>query len=138
MLAFHDRVSIEDALCSSLDCRLRVLIAECIKQDIRPVTYDLIDYTTIVVARAGDTERAIRRELGFSPLVNVFDGTRFGTTEFVPFWDVLHDHGGWFELIVTCGNDGFAFVLFVQDAEGVEPDLLTLCRTYARTTIHLI
>jgi hypothetical protein len=138
MLAFHDRVSIEDALSSSLDCRLRVLIGACIKQDIRPTTYDLIDYTTIVVARPGDTERTIRRELGFSPLVNVFDGARFGTPEYMPFWDVLHDHDGWFELIFTVGNDGFAFVLFVQDAAGVEPDLLTLCRTHARTTIHLI
>jgi hypothetical protein len=138
MLAFHDRVSIEDALQSSLDCRLRVLIADCIKQDIRPVTYDLIDYTSIVIARPGDTERTIRRELGFSPLVNVFDGTRFGTAEFIPLWDVLHDHGGWFELIFTVGNDGFAFVLFVQDAIGVDSDLLALCRTYARTTIHLI
>lgn len=132
MLAFHDRVSIEDALQSSLDCRLRVLIAACIKQEIRPVTYDLIDYTSIVVARPGDTERTIRRELGFSPLVNVYDGTRFGTAEYMPFFDVLHDHGGWFELIFTVQNDGFAFVLFVQDAEGVEPDLLALCRTYAR------
>lgn len=138
MIALHDRVSIEDALSSSLDCRLRVLIAACIKQEIRPTTYDLIDYTSIVVARAGDTERSIRRELGFSPLVNVFDGSRFGTAEFVPFWDVLHDHGGWFELIFTVGNDGFAFVLFVQDNEGVEPDLLALCRAHARTTIHLI
>lgn len=138
MIALHDRVAIEDALSSSLDCRLRVLIADCIKQDIRPVTYDLLDYTSIVIARPGDTERTIRRELGFSPLVNVFDGSRFGTAEFVPFWDVLHDHGGWFELIVTCGNDGFAFVLFVQDALGVEPDLLALCRTYARSSRHLI
>lgn len=138
MIALHDRVEIEDALSSSLDCRLRVLIAACIKQEIRPTTYDLIDYTSIVVARAGDTERSIRRELGFSPLVNVFDGSRFGTAEFVPFWDVLHDHGGWFELIFTVGNDGFAFVLFVQNKEGVEPDLLALCRTHARTTIHLI
>lgn len=132
MIALHDRVSIEDALSSSLDCRLRVLIAACIKQEIRPVTYNLIDYTTIVVARPGDTERDIRRELGFSPLTNVFDGSRFGSDEFIPFFDVIHDHKGWFELIYTVGNDGFAFVLFVQDANGVEPNLLSLCRTYAR------
>jgi hypothetical protein len=132
MLAYHDRASIEDVLESSLDARLRVLIARCIKQEIRPVTYDLIDFTSIVVARPGDTERAVRRALGFSPLTNVFDGARFGSAGFVPYWDVIHNHGGWFELIFTVGNDGFAFVLFVQDAEGVEPDLLTLCRTHAR------
>lgn len=138
MLALHSRVEIEDALGSSLDCRLRVLIAECIKQDIGHQTYSLLDYTTIVVARPGDTERAIRRELGFSPLINPLDGSRFGTPAFHPFWDVLKAHHSWWELIYTIGNDGFAFVLFVQDADGVDPDLLDLCRTESRRLTYLI
>lgn len=82
----------------------------------------------------GDAERSIRRELGFSPLTNVCDGARFGSDGFMPYWDVIHDHGSFFEIIYTVGNDGFALVLFVQDAIGVEPDQLTLCGTYARTT----
>ena len=134
MLAFHDRASIEGALRSSVNPRLRTLIAESLSQEIRPISYDLIDFTSIVIVQAGDTEGDIRRELGFSPLVNVFDGKRYGSAAFIPHWDLLRDDGGWFEFIFTVGNDGFAFVLFVEDVEGVDPDLLALCRSCARPT----
>jgi len=59
------------------------------------------------------------------------DGARFGSTDFRPHHDWLEDHGGWFELIFTVGNSGFAFVLFVEAADGADPELLALCRTYA-------
>jgi hypothetical protein len=51
---------------------------------------------------------------------------------------VLKDHIGWFELVFVIGNDGFAYVLFVQDTDGVEPNLLTLCRSLTRKTSHPI
>ena len=47
-----------------------------------------------------------------------------------PF-DHIENHGGWFELFVTVGNDGFAFHLFVRDREGVDPELLAMCRAHA-------
>jgi len=50
---------------------------------------------------------------------------------FVLPFDYAEDHGGYFELIVTVGNDGFAFVLFVRDRDGVDPELLSMCRAYA-------
>lgn len=132
MIALHSRVEIEDALQSSLDCRLRALISACIKQDIGSSTFDLMSFTSIVVAQPGDTETSIRRELGFSPLRNTWTGARFGTPKYEPCFDVLQPHPGFWEVIWTLGNDGFAFVLFVEDAEGVEPELLSLCRTYVR------
>lgn len=133
MLAFHDRASIHGAIKSTLDPHLRALIAASIKQDIQGATYDLIDVSSIVIVQPGDTEEDIQRELGFSPLVDV-DGRRFGSDAFNPDWNVLHAHTGWFELVFCLGNDGFAFVLFVQDAEGVDANLLDLCRTHARPT----
>ncbi len=48
----------------------------------------------------------------------------------LPF-DYIEDHGGWFELIVTVGNDGFAFILFVRNRDGVDPELLAMCRAHA-------
>lgn len=125
MLAFHDRASIEGALSSDLDTRLRGLIAASIKQDIRPVQYDLTDYTSVVIVQAGDTDDEICCEVGFSPLANLADDIRQQR-------GVLKDHGDWFEITFTIGNDGFAYVLFVQDAEGVDRKLLALCRSLAR------
>jgi len=91
----------------------------------------LLDLTHVAIIEVGDTDVSIIDELAFSPLVNPLDGLRHGTAGFVFPFDYLEDHDGWFELIVTVGNGGFAFHLFVRDREGVDPELLALCR--ART-----
>ncbi len=87
--------------------------------------------THLVLIEVGDTDESIIEEIGFSPLVNPLDGLRHGMEGFVSPFDLIEDHGGYFELIVTVGNDGFAFVLFVRDREGVDPELLALCRAHA-------
>ena len=91
----------------------------------------LLDLTHLVIIEVGDTDASIMEELGFSPLINPLDGLRYGTAGFVLPFDYLEDHGGWFELFVTVGNDGFAFHLFVRDREGVDPELLSMCRAHA-------
>ena len=83
-----------------------------------------------VIIQPGDTEADIILHLGQSPLVEPIDGARFGTPGFHPHWAWLSDHGGWFEMILTYGST-FANVLFIEDAEGVEPELLAMCRCHA-------
>ncbi|MBA2724890.1 MAG: hypothetical protein H0U53_02775 [Actinobacteria bacterium] len=91
----------------------------------------LLDLTHLAIIEVGDTDASITDALGFSPLINSLDGKRFGAKGFVFPFDYLEDHCGWFELFVTVGNDGFAFHLFVRDREGVDPDLLAMCREHA-------
>jgi hypothetical protein len=122
MIALHDRVSIESALRSNLDCQLRQLMNDCLSQTIRATRYDLADFTSLVIVEPGDTDDDICCEIGFSPLSNLANDVRLQR-------GVLKAHSGWFELVFLIGNDGFAYVLFVKDAEGVEPDLLALCRS---------
>lgn len=131
MIALHDRVSIEEALSSSLDTRLRQLMAECLSQTIRATRFDLADFTSLIVVEPGDTDDDICCEIGFSPLSNIAKDIRLQR-------GVLKDHHGWFELAFFIGNDGFAYVLFVQDTDGVEPNLLALCRSLTRKTSHPI
>ncbi len=90
----------------------------------------LLNLTHLVIIEVGDTDGFIIEELGFSPLVNPLDGLGHGMEGFVLPFDLIEDHGGWFELFVTVGNDGFAFVLFVRDREGVDPELLSMCRAH--------
>ena len=92
----------------------------------------LLDLTHLVIIEVGDTDVSIIEELAFSPLINPLDGLPHGMESFVLPFDYLEDHGGWFELISTVGNDGFAFVLFVRDREGVDPELLAMCRTHTQ------
>lgn len=84
---------------------------------------ELGDLTHFLVIEPGDAEGDIIDAIGFSPLVSRIDGVHLQ-----PDWDWIERHEGWWELVYTVSNDGFAFILFVQDAPGVLPDLLDLCR----------
>ena len=83
---------------------------------------DLANLTHILVIQPGDTEAQIIEAIGFSPLVSRMDGNRLQ-----PDWDYLVQHAEWHELIYTVGNSGFAFIVFVERADGVLPEMLALC-----------
>lgn len=124
MISLHDRASIASALNLPLDDSLRALLEDRIRH------YEasgILNLTHLLIIERADTERDIVAEIGLSPLVNPLDGVRYGSEGFRPWWDWLRQHDGWFELIITVGDSGFAFILLVQDADGVEPELLQLC-----------
>ena len=94
-------------------------------------TTELLELTHLLIVQAGDGEGEMLEAAGYSPLVNSLDGKRFGQKGFTPPFDWLQHHHGWFELIQTVSNDGFAFVIFVPDRDGIDPELRRLCRKYA-------
>ncbi len=124
MLSLYDMGLMLDALQRPLDPELHLLLADRI-DDI--TACDLGELTHILVIEPGDSEADIIAEVGFSPLIERIDGTRHAD----PDWDWAEAHNGWWELVYTVGNSGFAYILLVQDAEGVAPDLLDLCRRHA-------
>jgi len=126
MLHLYDRATMVHAL--TLD--LYPPLLRLLKDRIGALGEALIDWTEYLVVESGDTEADIIRHVGFSPLVEPIDGRRFGEPGFHPHWDWLTDQNGWFEMIVTFGST-FAYVLLIQDSEGVPSDITTLCRTYA-------
>lgn len=85
----------------------------------------LADMTHILIIGPDDTEADVIAEIGFSPLE--LERLRFSDSGLEPAWDVLHDHGGWFEMVFCVGNDGFAFVLLVEDCEP-KTLFVALCR----------
>lgn len=88
----------------------------------------LQDLTCIAVVEPHDSEAAIVGELGFSPLANPLSGKHFGDPDFNPAWDWLEVHRGWYELIFTVGDDGFAFILVVPKQGS---DVSAVCERYA-------
>lgn len=90
---------------------------------------DLLGLTHLLIVEAGDSEQDIVDEVAFSPLKNTQDSTALGDDEFVPPFDFIEAHDGWWELIQSFG-DGFAFVIFVEDAPSTDPRLAELCRTF--------
>lgn len=129
MLTFTDAASI--AACPSAPVGHR--LQELLRQRVAGWSAsDLLDETELLIIQPEDTALDVKREISLCPLINPLDGSHFGSKDFTPHWEWLHRHeNGWFEMMVTVGNDGFAYFLFIQDAEGVDPALLALCRTYA-------
>ncbi len=107
------------ALNQPLEPHLHKLLHGCIQN---ALALELGDLTHFLIIEPGDDEGAIIDAIGFSPLVSRIDGVHLQ-----PDWDWIERHEGWWELLYTVGND-FAYVLLVQDAPGVLPDLLDLCR----------
>jgi hypothetical protein len=111
MLHFYDRATMAHALTLDLEPRLHALLSDRISK----LTEDLLDYTEFLIVEADDTEEDVVRVIGFSPLLEPIDGTRFGEPGFQPGWDWLQEHDGWFEMIVTFGGT-FAYVLLIDAA----------------------
>ena len=127
MISLPDRASLKAALTAPLAPRLHQLLADRIYDAAKT---DLLDLTHILVVLPGDCEHTIAEEISMSPLVNPGDGARYGSPAFVPWWDFLEDHGDFFEMVICVGDTGFAFILLIQ-ADGVQPELLSLCRAHA-------
>jgi hypothetical protein len=95
---------------------------------------DVSEFAHFLVVRPGDTPSDVETELGFPILTNLVDGVRFGDPEFEPSWEWIMRHEGWFELVYVLSDDGFGWVVFVQDDEATDADLLAVCREYAPAT----
>jgi len=129
MLTLPDRASIEAALHQPLDPSLHALLVETWRRAEAP---GLLDLTHILAIQPGDSEESMIDAIGFSPLVNPLDGARFGTAAFLPYWSFLRDVGGWYELIHTVGDSGFAFILLIEKAAGGLDELFEMCRCYSK------
>ena len=127
MISLYDKASIDAARAQPLDPSLRTHLARHLKL---AETEGLAELTFILVIQPGDTEEALKAEIGFSPLASPLDGARFGTAHFQPYWAYLREADGWHEMIVTVGDSGFAFILLISNEAGVIPELLNLCQRY--------
>ena len=74
---------------------------------------------------------AVEREVGFTPLTSLSDGSTYGSSDFTPSWEWIEDHGCCFELVYIVSDDGFAFVVIVENLLGVDAQLLALCRAHS-------
>ena len=128
MLSLYDKASIAAAMGQPIEPALKTFLEARLDQAAKA---DLLDLTHILVIQPGDTEAQIIAEIGFSPLVEPLDGIRFGIAGFYPHWAWLQDVGGWYEMIVTVGDSGFAFILLIENGPGVIPELVAMCAHYA-------
>ncbi|PZU60278.1 MAG: hypothetical protein DI547_04500 [Sphingobium sp.] len=118
----------EVALTQPLDAALHALISDRLAD---AIACGVEHMTHLIVVEPGDGESDFQREAAFSPFHNPLSETRFGDPDFFPGWDWAGRHDGWFEWFTIVGNDGFAFVVLVPDAETIDPTLLAMLREHA-------
>lgn len=114
MLSLPDAAAIEAALHQPLDSDLYAILLERFEQI---TAQGFGDLTHIGVIQLDDTEADIIDACGWSPLVHPIDGTRYGDSEFQPYWAWLRDLAGWYELIHPVGNEGFAYILLIEKGD---------------------
>jgi hypothetical protein len=136
MLSLFTRAAVEAAIQNtSLDPNLRSLLSTRstqLEDDTEP-DIELGDLAHFHAVEVGDGMIAVKAALGFAVDINLVDGVAFGHPDFVPSWEWIEHHVGYFELAFVLSDDGFGHILIVPDQRGVDPRLLALCRSHLTT-----
>jgi hypothetical protein len=119
MLSIQDGEALSRALNSSISIDLNRLLRLRRGQ----LNGDIADQARFVIVQPLDTILDVEHALGFS-----LDG-EYGHG---PEW--AQNHGSLIELCWIFTDDGFAHVLIVPDADGIDSELLNLSRKYASET----
>jgi hypothetical protein len=126
MLTINDGGSLLRALRMPLDTRIKQLLLRRCDQ-----LGTIEDQARFVVVQPGDRASFLEDALGFSPLRNPVDGSRFGDADFTPGWEWIERHEFGWELCFVFTDDGFAHVILVPDDPRVSAKLLRLCAEFA-------
>jgi hypothetical protein len=127
MLSLNDTAAIQVAARAHPDPTLRSLLAMRGNQ-LAPTDGEPFQ---IIAFEAGDTLDRLEAELGFTPLQSADDACVFGDPDFMPSWEWIEAHPGWFELAYVFNDDGGGAIIFVSRAVGVDSGLLDLCSHWA-------
>lgn len=126
MIALRDAFSMRKAV-DVLPAPLNRIIEQRITTLREYVESEVGELAHFIVFEPGDSLTQLEAELGFSPLTNRVDGSRFGDPDFTPSFEWVQDHGTWFELVFILSDDGFGKILFVPDDPSIDFDLHMLC-----------
>ena len=92
-------------------------------------------FDSVIIIEAGDSISDIEQEIGFSILTNLFDDVRYPDPDFVPCFEVLEDHGTFYEMLFIFGDGDDAIEIFIPK-HGVDNELLAMCSQYAVSVIE--
>jgi hypothetical protein len=92
-----------------------------------------------IVVEGGDAVSEIEAAIGLPILHGLLDDLPFGHPNFTPCFDILEEHINGntriYEMVAISNDDGAATAIFIPDTEGVDNDLLALCRSWATPAV---
>lgn len=96
---------------------------------------DAFTSTEFIIVEPGDATLAIERVAGFPILTSLFDDHSFGHPDFYPCYELLeeyhYEHYRIYEMVFIGNDNGATTAIFIPDQEGIDADLLALCRSWA-------
>lgn len=102
---------------SDMDSSLDPAVERLVRQRLEMLAEYEEELARFIITEPGDTIADVEKEIGFA----------FSEA----LWEWVIDHGGLFEAPFITSDDGSGNVLLVKDGEGVDPELVSLCRANA-------
>lgn len=133
MQVLRDRESVDSladaALRDLVQARLEVL-AEDSNDDC-----DLFDEVVMfIVMEPGDSVPDLDRQLGMRAMGHPCDEISFGEPGFSPAFELVEDHGSYYEVVYVLSSTGFGAEVFIPKVPGSPAELLAMCAVYAGST----
>ena len=101
--------------------------------DLGGEAFDSSELGIFLVVEAGDTIEAIQAQFGFNILQNRFTGIRFNATGYTPSFEFIEEFPACYDMVFVLDDTGIGVEIFVPKEEGIDPDLIVMCRMYAYT-----
>jgi hypothetical protein len=89
-----------------------------------------VDDGLIVVVEAGDSVAELEAASGMAILHDPFENAPYGHPDFTPSFDFVIDHSAAYEMHFDA-SDGIGTTLLIPKGDGIDADLLALCREFA-------
>ncbi|MEI7696395.1 MAG: hypothetical protein WCI64_12235 [Chlorobium sp.] len=87
--------------------------------------------TPLYILETDDVISDIESQLGCPILTNLFNSLTYPDPDFVPSFEVLEDHGDFYEMVFILSDGADAVLIFIPKTEGMDPQLLSLCSEYS-------
>lgn len=113
------------------DPQLRHLIEQTVRDLSEDEPYDPNELGYFLIVQPGDRLDTLSAQIGFPIMVNRFSGIEFGHAGFTPSFELVDEHPAYYEMVFIISDDGFGVEVFIPKTEGVDPDLLAMCKRYA-------
>ena len=117
------------------DPSIRSIVQQRLAEVLDGAPHDPEVHGEFIVVEPGDTAAALEEASGCPILTSPFDESRYPAPEFVPVSEWIEDHGGCFEMYFVFTDDGAGVSIFVPESEGIDAELLSLCRRFAEPAL---
>jgi hypothetical protein len=93
----------------------------------------------LIVVEAGDAVEQLENEIGLPILRSLFDDHPFYHPDFSPCFEFMEKHQDEeitvYEAFYLASDSGVGTTLFISEGQGIEEDLLAMCRSWATPAV---